>query len=158
MNNDHRANPSLTAGGQMAVLWRVLHLFATRYGNHPVGQVLAVLTLVFMNERGMPPTMTQLCKATGLPKASMSRYVSWQIDRGFVKEIVDPNDRRQRLLKQTSKGQYEWNWQVRQMERLFDEVFDADSRFRTTGDQRNAAELLSHMEGLTKKASKLRKN
>jgi DNA-binding MarR family transcriptional regulator len=138
----------------MAVFWRVLHLFASRYGSHPVGQVLVVLTLIFLNDRGMPPTMTELCKATGRPKSSVSRYVSWQIEQGFVEEVVDPNDRRRRLLKQTRKGKSEWNWQVRQMERIFDEVFEMDSRFRVTGDSRNAAEILDEMEELTKKAPK----
>ena len=138
----------------MAVFWRVLHLFASRYGSHPVGQVLVILTLVFLNDRGMPPTMTELCKATGRPKGSVSRYVSSQIKQGFVEEVVDPNDRRRRLLKQTRKGKSEWKWQVRQMERIFDEVFEMDSRFRGTGDPRNAAEILDQMEGLTKKAPK----
>ena len=138
----------------MAVFWRVLHLFASRYGSHPVGQVLVVLTLIFLNDRGMPPTMTELCKATGRPKSSVSRYVSWQIEQGFVEEVVDRNDRRRRLLKQTRKGKSEWNWQVRQMERIFDEVFEMDSRFRVTGDSRNAAEILDQMEELTKKAPK----
>jgi DNA-binding MarR family transcriptional regulator len=140
----------------MAIFWRVLHLFASRYGSHPVGQVLVVLTLIFLNDRGMPPTMMELCKATGRPKGSVSRYVSSQIKQGFVKEVVDPNDRRRRLLKQTRKGKSEWNWQVRQMERIFDEVFEMDSRFRITGDQRSAAELLDQMEGLTKKAPRPR--
>jgi len=138
----------------MAVFWRVLHLFASRYGSHPVGQVLVILTLVFLNDRGMPPTMTELCKATGRPKGSVSRYVSAQIKQGFVEEVIDPNDRRRRLLKQTRKGKSEWKWQVRQMERIFDEVFEMDSRFRVTGDPRNAAEILDQMEGLTKKAPK----
>ena len=102
----------------------------------------------------MPPTMTELCKATGRPKSSVSRYVSWQIEQGFVEEVIDPNDRRRRLLKQTRKGKSEWKWQVRQMERIFDEVFELDSRFRVTGDPRNAAEILDQMEGLTKKAPK----
>jgi DNA-binding MarR family transcriptional regulator len=140
----------------MAVFWRVLHLFASRYGSHPVGQVLVVLTLIFLNDRGMPPTMMELCKATGRPKGSVSRYVSSQIKQGFVKEVVDPNDRRRRLLKQTRKGKSEWNWQVRQMDRLFDEIFKMDGRFRVTGDQRSATELLDHMEGITKGAPKRR--
>ena len=156
MTSIDRTDRGLTTGGQMAIFWRVLHLFASRYGSHPVGQVLVVLTLVFLNDRGMPPTMMELCKATGRPKGSVSRYVSSQIKQGFVKEVVDPNDRRRRLLKQTRKGKSEWNWQVRQMERIFDEVFEMDSRFRITGDQRRAEEVLDQMEGLTKKAPRPR--
>jgi hypothetical protein len=40
------------------------------------------------------------------------------------------------------------------MEQMFDEVFEMDSRFRVTGDSRNAAEILNQMEELTKKAPK----
>ena len=94
----------LSPSGQMAIFWRILHLLTARYGNYPMGQLLVALTMVFLNERGMPPTLTDLCKATGLPKASVSRYVSWQLSQGLAKETVDPKDRRRRLLVQTRKG------------------------------------------------------
>jgi DNA-binding MarR family transcriptional regulator len=76
------------------------------------------------------------------------------MEQGFLVEIVDPNDRRRRLLKQTRKGKSERNWQIREMDRLFDEILEIDRRFLSTGDQRSAAELLDHMEGLTRKAPK----
>ena len=88
--------PVFTPDGQMALFWRILHLMLSRYGSHPMGQLLVALTMVFLNERGMPPTLTDLCRATGLPKSSVSRYVAWQIDQGLAKETVDPNDRRKR--------------------------------------------------------------
>ena len=103
----------------MAIFWRILHLMIGRYGNHPMGQLLTALTMIFLNEQGTPPTMTDLCEATGLPKASVSRYVTWQIKEGLATEEIDPNDRRRRYLLQTAKGKHEWDWQIRHLEEIF---------------------------------------
>ncbi len=150
----HQQGVSLTPGAQMSVFWRILHLMIARYGNHPMGQALVALTMVFLNERGMPPTLTDLCEATGLPKASVSRYVTWQLSQGLVKETIDPNDRRRRLLVQTRKGKAEWRWQTQQLEKLFGEVGDLDEKMRSEGDQRDADEILETMKDLTRNAPK----
>jgi DNA-binding MarR family transcriptional regulator len=110
--------------------------------------------MVFLNERGMPPTLTDLCEATGLPKASVSRYVSWQLSEGLVKESIDPNDRRRRFLVQTRKGKAEWRWQIQQLEKLFGEVGDLDEKMRSEGDQRDADDILETMKDLTRNAPK----
>ena len=133
---------------QMAIFWRILHLLTARYGNYPMGQMLVALTMVFLNERGKPPTMTELCRATGLPKASVSRYVSWQIEHGFAEEQVDPDDRRRRRLVQTQKGREERVWQSRAMKRLFAEIDSLGPKLRS----RDAEELLSRMIELTQNA------
>jgi len=136
--------------GQMAIFWRILHLLIRRYGNQPMGQPLVILTMVYLNARGMPPTMTQLCEATGLPKASVSRYVFSQIEAGLVKETIDPNDRRRRLLVQTKKGRTEWRRQVNQMDRIFAEVEEQLSDFRGENDPRRGEELLARMTERTR--------
>lgn len=133
---------------QMAIFWRILHLLTRRYGNFPTGQMLVALTMVFLNERGKPPTMTELCRATGLPKASVSRYVSWQIKQGFAEERIDPGDRRQRRLVQTSKGREERMWQAEAMQALFAEIDRLGPEVAT----RNAQELLNRMIELTQQA------
>jgi DNA-binding MarR family transcriptional regulator len=152
-----KAKPKTKRGGfleagQMAVFWRILHLMVSRHGNQPMGQTLVVLTMVYLNDRGMPPTMTELCDATGLPKASVSRYVSTQISNGLVREKVDPNDRRRRMLVQTKKGRAEWLWQVDQMEKIFREVEDQMQRFERGLDPRGAEELLARMTERTREA------
>lgn len=136
----------------MAIFWRLLHLIVSRYGSYPMGQLLVALTMVFLNERGMPPTLTDICEATGLPKSSVSRYVSWQLQQGLAKERVDPDDRRKRYLVQTAKGKKEWRWQVKQLERLFDEIGELDREFLRVGKRRNAEELLARMKQLTQEA------
>ena len=139
---------------QMGIFWRILHLITSRYGNYPMGQTLVALTMVFLNERGMPPTLTDLCEATGLLKASVSRYVSWQLREGLCEEHVDPEDRRRRLLVQTQKGQDEWDWQLKELGKVFDEVAITHFDLADSSNGMSAADLLGLMKDLTKKAPK----
>ncbi len=148
-----RKEEILTPEGQMALFWRILHLLTARYGNHPMGQLLVALTMVFMNERGTPPTMTEICAATGLPKSSVSRYVSWQIEQGLAREEVDPNDRRRRRLVQTPKGKAEWRWQVKQIGQLFDEISELDNSFRLSSDRPGAEDLLERLIEINRQAT-----
>ena len=136
----------------MAIFWRVLHLLIGRYGNHPMGQLLVALTMVFLNEQGTPPTMTDVCDATGLPKASVSRYITWQINEGLVTEEIDPHDRRRRFLLQTAKGKREWKWQIKQMESLFSTISSEADAARTEGFQDTAEMLMAKMIELTENA------
>ena len=135
----------------MVIFWRILHLLIMRYGNHPMGQLLVALTMIFLNERGMPPTLSQICEATGLPKASVSRYVSWQIKHGMVVEKIDPDDRRRRYLQQTAKGKREWQWQKEQIDHLFSEVTADAEAVLDRGAPDTGAEVLEIMTRLTEK-------
>jgi len=136
----------------MAIFWRILHLLISRYGNNPMGQLLVALTMVFLNERGMPPSLTDLCEATGLPKASVSRYVTAQIKNGLVTEEIDPNDRRRRYLKQTEKGKREWSWQIEQIEKLFAVIADESVAARNEGFRDTAESLMEKMISLSENA------
>jgi DNA-binding MarR family transcriptional regulator len=114
--------------------------------------------MVFLNERGMPPTLTDICRATGLPKSSVSRYIAWQIDQGLAKENVDPNDRRKRYLVQTRKGRTEWHWQTAQVGRLFNEIATLDRELRHSGQTRAGEAHVERMTMLTKDALTHRAN
>jgi len=145
-----KTSTALSPDAEMAIFWRILHLLTARYGNHPMGQLLVALTMVFLNDRDRPPTMTELCRATGLPKASVSRYVSWQIKQGLAKEVIDPADRRQRRLVQTPKGRQESVWQSKQLSRLFEEITQAGNDLET----RDGDTLLARLCELTENAPK----
>ncbi len=153
MNASRKPRSGFIEGGQMAIFWRILHLLISRYGNNPMGQTLVVLTMVYLNDRGMPPTMTQLCAATGLPKGSVSRYVAGQIERGLVKETVDPKDGRRRLLVQTKKGRAKWNWHVKQIDQMFRQVEAQVNQFDGEADPRSGEVLLGRMTQHTRNAS-----
>jgi DNA-binding MarR family transcriptional regulator len=148
--SEDQQSSKMSPGAQMAIFWRILHLLTARYGNHPMGQLLVALTMLFLNLRGMPPTLTDLCAATGLPKASVSRYVSWQLSEGLVTEKIDPNDRRRRLLVQTAAGKKEWEWQIQELEKLFTEITELDMDEGFGDKRRSAGELLEHMTELTR--------
>ena len=143
--------PVFTSAGQMALLWRFLHLSVGRYGNHPLGQFLVVLTMVFLHDRGMDPTLTDLCKATGLPKATVSRYVSWQLREGLLEEAIDPNDRRRRVLLWTEKGEKDWEWQIKALTHMFQDVVDLDAAQRLEGGNITGEKLLAAMKWRTDK-------
>ena len=153
MSIDQKGGLASIPQAQMGVFWRILHLITSRYGNYPMGQTLVAITMVFLNERGMPPTLTDLCEATGLPKASVSRYVSWQLREGLCEEQVDPQDRRRRLLVQTDKGKAEWEWQLSQLNQIFTDV---EKMHENTDEQGTAAMtaqgLLELMKSLTQNA------
>jgi DNA-binding MarR family transcriptional regulator len=146
MDSSEQPRTKFLVAGQMVVFWRILHLMIARYGNDPMGHALVVLTMVFLNERGMPPTMSQLCDATGLPKASVSRYISTQIKEGLVEEIIDPNDRRRRLLLQTDAGKAEWRWMLKQLDQIFSETAARVNQDEIDADQRKPERLLARMK------------
>jgi DNA-binding MarR family transcriptional regulator len=111
---------------QHLMLWRVLHLLMARYGSIPLGQALVGITSTMLNEMGHAPTVTELCEATGLPKSSISRYISAQMEQGVVTEDIDPRDRRRRMLRQTDEGKKERQWMIREMRRIVSDLHDED--------------------------------
>lgn len=103
---------------QLVVCWRVMHLYMHRYGSIPLGQMLVELTTIVLNELGLPPTVTDLCETTGLPKSSISRYISAQMSQRMIEEVIDPNDRRRRKLVMTDKGRAERAWQIKEVNKI----------------------------------------
>lgn len=113
---------------QMVIFWRIMHLYMSRYGSIPIGQMLVELTTVVLNELGRPPTVTDLCDATGLPKSSISRYISTQMKAEMVAEVIDPQDRRRRKLVLTEKGKDERRWQVKHVRKILEDVMSWDQK------------------------------
>jgi DNA-binding MarR family transcriptional regulator len=113
---------------QMVIFWRIMHLYMSRYGSIPIGQMLVELTTVVLNELGRPPTVTDLCDATGLPKSSISRYISTQMKADMVAEVIDPQDRRRRKLVLTENGKDERRWQVKHVRKIIEDVMSWDQK------------------------------
>ncbi len=156
MAMDKSTTDQLTPLVQMGVFWRILHLMTSQYGNYPMGQLLVALTMIVLNERGKPPTQKDLCEATGLPKASVSRYVSWQLREGLCEEQMDVSDRRRRLLVQTSKGKAEWEWQLSELGKIFSEMSKVQDDILNKDSKTSAADILDFMKNLSNKGSKKR--
>jgi len=115
-----------SADSQHLMMWRMLHLLMARYGSAPLGQALVGITNTLLNEMGHAPTVTELCEATGLPKSSISRYISAQMEQGVVTEDIDPRDRRRRMLRQTDEGKKERQWMIREMRRIVSDLHAED--------------------------------
>ncbi len=131
---------SASPEAQMIIFWRIIHSYMSRYGSIPIGQMLVDLTTIVLNEIGRPPTVTDLCEATGLPKSSISRYISTQMKADMVAEVIDPQDRRRRKLVLTDKGKDERRWQVKHVRKIIDDVMNWDqksqrSKYRLDPDQ-----------------------
>ncbi|MDJ0927776.1 MAG: helix-turn-helix domain-containing protein [Gammaproteobacteria bacterium] len=84
-----------------AFMWRVLHLAVHRYGAPPTGEMLTVMITMLLDEVGYHPTVSEVAELADLPKSTVSRYVSAEMDAGFLLEDIDPHDRRRRRLRCT---------------------------------------------------------
>ena len=91
-------------------LWRFQHLAVHRYSGSLTAEVLMVLTIMVLDHSGKNPSISELADLTGLPKSSISRYVSHQLKIGHLQEKVDPQDRRRRVLLPTETGRKEQEW------------------------------------------------
>ena len=118
---------------QLVAFWKIMHMFMARYGSVPLGQMLVDLTTVVLNELGRPPTVTDLCEATGLPKSSISRYVSAQMAQDMITEVIDSDDRRRRKLVLTEKGRGEREWQIHEIREILEQVKLWDTQPSDTG-------------------------
>lgn len=119
MNDENSSE--LELGDLYVMFWRLVQLAVHRYGSHPTGELLIVLTIVLLDQAGYNPTVTELAEITNLPKSSVSRYVSTEMGAGFLEEAIDPRDRRRRLLRPTEKARAEQKWhreQVRETAKL----------------------------------------
>lgn len=100
------------------MFWRLVQLAVHRYGSHPTGELLIVLTIVLLDQAGYNPTVTELAEITNLPKSSVSRYVSTEMSSGFLEEVIDSRDRRRRLLRPTQRALDEQKWHRRQVKEI----------------------------------------
>ena len=102
-----------------ALVWRWMLQSVNRYGSIPTGELLIVLTIVVLDQGGYHATVTDLADITGLPKSSISRYVSDQMSKGFLEEYIDDQDRRRRRLRPSQAAVREldenWNQAIREM-------------------------------------------
>ncbi len=92
------------------MFWRFVEMVVHRYGSSPTGSLLTVLTVSLLDQVDYHPTIGELAKITRLPKSTVSRYVSTEMNLGYLEEIIDPEDRRRRRLHTTEKARSEREW------------------------------------------------
>ena len=112
-------------GAIYATFWRMVYMSVHRYDSSPTGELLTVMTIALLHQADYDPTTSDLVEITGLPKTSVARYVSRQMRKGYLTEVVDPRDRRLRHLRPTAKGRKEVQWhqiQTQELARLSSEA------------------------------------
>lgn len=139
---------------RMALCWRILHMMTTTYGSHPMGQILIGLTLNILHRQGYNPTSKEICAATGIPAATASRHISWQLRHGLIEEIIDPENRRLRRLCQTEKGRTELLWLDGRLDDVWDEISGLLKKMDRLEGKADPQKILKQMIKRTDEAQK----
>jgi len=119
-----------------AMFWRLMEMSVSRWGSFPSGQFLMVLTVMLLDMVDYFPTVGELAEIMRLPKSTVSRYVAFQINRGWFEEIIDPNDRRCRRLHLTHKARDEQKLHRQEVRKIAEASKQA---FRGEGESRQPA-------------------
>ena len=120
--------------GVYAMIWQFIDILVGRYGSFPTGHLLTVLTIVLLDRADYHPTVGELADITGLAKSSVSRYISIDMKTGFIEEVIDPDDRRQRRLHPTQKSRDEQVWQMKKIMKLLESSNTVYSSLDKIGD------------------------
>ncbi len=134
--------------GIYAMFWRLVEVLVHRYGSFPSAHLLTMLTIVLLDRADYHPTVGELADITQLPKSTVSRYVAVDMESGYLREVIDPEDRRRRRLYPTLKSAEEQQWQL---ERVVEIMELSVKAFRGLGDSENpAADLKKILRGISK--------
>ena len=131
---------------QLQWMWILVALHAHRFRGRPIAEVLASWTNILLLHRGLHPTIGDIAQASGLPRATVSRYVASTIEQGWATERVDPRNRLRRELYLTDKGREELRWMV-------DFFHDAYRQLKVppvdAGEHEADTDYLAHLQSLT---------
>jgi DNA-binding MarR family transcriptional regulator len=127
---------------QVQWLWLVFAYHAHHFSRRPIGEALASWTTILLIENGHDPTIGDIARASGLPRATVSRYVQHQLHSGWLEECVNLNDRRRRELQLTPAGLQMLEQIVDSFHELFHEV---RGRGWVDGEAASGAEMLEHL-------------
>ena len=115
-------SPAPPADLQLEWLWVMVSFHAHQFRGRPIAEVLASWTNILLLHQGLNPTIGDLAKASRLPRATISRYVSNTIQNGWAEERVNPRNRRRRELHLTEAGAKELEYIVEFFHGAFDEL------------------------------------
>ena len=136
---------------QFGLLWAVLNFHAHSFSGRPIAEMLVSWTTILLMDRGFAPTIGDIATATGLPRPTVSRYVSHQIEQGWAEERVNPDNRRRRELFLTETGAHELEFILGYFHDLFGEILARDSDDSGSHD---GAGLLARMRATSEKIVK----
>ncbi|KAA3663446.1 MAG: MarR family transcriptional regulator [Chloroflexi bacterium] len=117
-----------------SIAWLLTNWAIHRYDLHTTGEVFIAITIIMLDRSGHSPTVSELAKITGIPKTTVSRHLGKQLAEGYVKECIDPIDRRRRLLKPTLKATKERQWQIKGLRNFNCQLQKIDQNRRQSND------------------------
>jgi DNA-binding MarR family transcriptional regulator len=120
----------------------MVYMSVHKYDTNSTSELLTVMTIALLDKAGYNPTFSDLFEITGLPKANITRYMSRQVKDGFMTDVIDPQDRRRRFYRPTSKGKKEEQWHHQCTLKLAGMSSEA---LRGVGKNRNAASDLKNI-------------
>ena len=134
--------------GVYAMIWQLIEILVSRYGSFPTGHLLTLLTVVLLDRAGYHPTVSELADITGLSKSTVSRYVSIDMKTGYIEEVIDPEDRRQRRLHPTQKSRDEQAWQMEKIKAVLE---SSNRAYRSLGE---TADPVADLKKILSRSSK----
>lgn len=138
------------ANVQLEWLWIMVSFHAHRFRGRPIAEVLASWTNILLIHEGFNPTIGDIAKASGLPRATVSRYVNSTIEHGWAEERVNPRDRRRRELHLTESGTQELEFIVD----FFHDMYHALMASQPAeGDAVSGTEYLERLQKMTAEIS-----
>jgi DNA-binding MarR family transcriptional regulator len=148
---DPTAEKPPSARQRFDFMWAMISYHAHRFGGRPIAEMLVSWTMIMLADRGVAPTIGELATATGMPRATVSRYVNHQIEVGWIEERVDATNRRRRELLQTELGAQELEHMMNYFHGLFQDMMAANS---VDGGLSAGDDLLEKMHALTERIVK----
>ncbi len=131
-------------------LWLAVAFHAHRFGGRPIGEVLCSWTTILLLDRGLRPTVAEIARASGLPRSTVSRYVSHTIEQGWAEERVHSGDRRRRELHLTESGERELEFIVDVLRDLSLDLFAGESGARASDSGPTFLERLARLSSRIK--------
>lgn len=142
MGNSAAPPPDL----QLEWLWVMVSFHAHQFRGRPIAEVLASWTNILLIHKGFNPTIGDIARTSGLPRATVSRYVSSTIQSGWAEERVNPQDRRRRELHMTEAGAKELESIVGFFHDMFRELIATQP---DDGDSLSGEEYRARLERMT---------
>jgi len=146
--------PRPPADLQLEWLWVMVSYHAHQFRGRPIAEVLASWTNILLIHQGLNPTIGDIARASGLPRPTVSRYVSNTIENGWAEERVNPADRRRRELHLTEAGAKELESIVEFFHDMFRELLAGQPKGEDSASGDDYLERLARMsEQISKRLS-----
>lgn len=151
MNNDNSLDPSFPLGYTLAKLTKPYYGAFTKYMEQFYDLDKHFYILLMIDEAEGQPTQQCICNKLKLDKVTMVRILDHLDEKGYIKRIMNPEDRRERWIQLTPKAQAE-------MPLIRQSIQEMNDRAFAGFDNEERAKMYSMMERVLQNVSSLPSN